>query len=76
MIMTDHYFAFQCCLLKTFANSLDSDQAGRFLSGSKLFDTLIVFLKDIFEKLNFEEKKSADNRKACKIFPACKDLTK
>ena len=33
------------------------------LSGSKLFDTLIVFLKFFFEKVNFE-KKSADNNKS------------
>ena len=32
------------------------------LSGSNLFDTLIVFLKEFFE-----EKKSADDKRACKI---------
>ena len=32
------------------------------LFGSKLFDTLIVFLKDFFEKVNFEEKVSGYNK--------------
>ena len=41
-----------CCLLITFANSLDQDQAW---SGSKLFDTLMVFPKDFFEKVNFKK---------------------
>ena len=35
----------------------------RIWSGSKLVDTLIVFLKEFFEKDNFE-KKSADNDKS------------
>ena len=35
-------------------------------SGSKLFDIMILFLKEIFEKVNFE-KKSADDKKARKI---------
>ena len=35
-------------------------------SGSKLFDILMVFLKEIFQKVNFE-KKSADDKKAWKI---------
>ena len=35
-------------------------------SGSKLFDILIVFLKDFFQKVNFE-KKTADDKKAGKI---------
>ena len=34
--------------------------------GSKLFDILMVFLKEFFQKVNFE-KKSADNKKAWKI---------
>ena len=32
-------------------------------SGSKLFDSLIVFLKEFLEKVDFE-KKSADDKKA------------
>ena len=41
-------------LLITFANSLDPDQ-GLALSGSKLFHTLMVFLKEFFEKVDFEK---------------------
>ena len=35
-------------------------------SGSKLFDTLIEFLKEFFEKVDLE-KKSADGNKSMKI---------
>ena len=35
------------------------------LSWSKQFDTLMVFLNDFFEKVNF--KKNSDDIKACKI---------
>ena len=38
----------------------------RAWSGSKLFDILMVFLKEFFWKINFE-KKSADDKKARKI---------
>ena len=38
----------------------------RAWSGSKLFDILMVFLKEFFQKNNFE-KKSADDKKAWKI---------
>ena len=47
-----------CRLLITFANSLNPDQArqdGR--SESKLFDTLMVFLKDFLKKLITKKKK-------------------
>ena len=37
----------------THANSLDPDQAGK--TGSKLFDTQMVFLKEFFEKVDFEK---------------------
>ena len=40
------------------------------LSGSKLFDTLIVFLKEFFGKLIL--KKSRRLRKVCKNYPACR----
>ena len=40
-------------------------------SGSKLFDTQMVLLKDFFEKDDFE-KKSADDIKARKFFPGVK----
>ena len=43
------------------------------LSGSKLFDTLMLFLKDFSEKLIL--KKSADEKKK-QIYPACKGLKK
>ena len=42
-------------LLITFANSLDPNQADIQTSGSKLFDTLIVFLKEFYERVNFEK---------------------
>ena len=48
----------------TFANSLDPDQArqkGRARSGSKLPDTLLVFLNQYFEKMILK-KKSADDK--------------
>ena len=41
-------------LLITFANSLDLDQAAQ--SGSKMFETMMVILKEIFEKDDFEKK--------------------
>ena len=40
---------------------------------SKPFDTRKVFLKELFEKVNFE-KKSADDNYCMKNFPACKYL--
>ena len=40
-------------------------------SGSKLFDTLMLFLKDFSEKLIL--KKSADDKKK-ENYPACKEL--
>ena len=49
----------RCRLLITFANSLDPDQArpyGRAWSGSKLFDTLMVLLKEMFKNISFEKK--------------------
>ena len=49
-----------------FPNSLEPDQARQNVgpkSGPKLFDTLMVFLKGIFEKVDFE-KKSADDKKS------------
>ena len=39
-----------------------------------MFDTLIVFLKAFFEKVNFE-KKSAEDNKGMKKYPACNDLS-
>ena len=37
------------------------------LNGSKLFDKVMVFLKEFFEKGNFEKKKIADDKRTCKI---------
>ena len=39
-------------------------------SGYKLFDTLMVFLKDFFKKVNFEKKSAG--QKNMPSFPACK----
>ena len=59
----------------TFANSLDPDQdqqnIGDDLDPNHL--TLMVFLKEFFEKLNFE-KQSADDKTSMKNYPVCKDL--
>ena len=55
----------------TYANSLDPDQDRHSVGPDldpKLFDTLIVLLKDFF-------KKSA-NDKSMKNYPACKELKK
>ena len=55
-----------CCLLITFANSLDLDQDRqkcRSWSVSKLFDTLIVFLRELFLKVNFPKKLNKQKHK-------------
>ena len=44
----------------------------RAWSGSKLFDTLMIFLKEFFKKVNFEKnqqtaKKHAKSPKCCKL---------
>ena len=42
---------------------------------SKVFDTLIVFLIDFFEKVNYKKKQSIDDKKkACKITQQAKSL--
>ena len=43
------------------------------LTGSKLFDTLIVFLKEFFEKSNL--KKVSRRQQKHENYPACKRLT-
>ena len=45
-----------CCLLITFANSLDPDQARQKVGHNRNPKclTLMVFLKDFFEKVNFK----------------------
>ena len=57
-----HGKSVNCRMLITFASSLDPKRR----LGFKLFDTLIVFMKEFFEKVDFE-KKSADDEKTCKI---------
>ena len=63
--MTDHI----CSLLITLANSLDPDQdqenVSLDLDPNCLILSLLVFLKHVFEKVNFE--KSADDKKAYNI---------
>ena len=60
-------------LLITFANSLDPDQDQQDVGPDldpKLFDSLIVFLKEIFEKVIL--KKVSKQHKHVKNDPACK----
>ena len=55
-------------LLITFANSLEPDQARQYV-GSDLGSnclTMVVFLKEFFQKVNFE-KKTADDKKHAKF---------
>ena len=65
-----------CHLLSTFANSLDPDQdrhnVGPDLDSNGL--TRKVFLNKFFEKVNFEKKKSADDKKSIQNYPAFKGL--
>ena len=49
---------YKCRLLITFANSLDPDQARQNVGPDldpKLFDTLMVFPKEFFKKVDFEK---------------------
>ena len=51
-----------CCPLITFANTLDPDQARQNVGpdlNPNLFDILMVFLKENFDNVNFENKKHA-----------------
>ena len=60
-----------CQLLITFANSLDPAQARQNVgSGSKLFDTLMVYLKvlkKLILKINPQMTKKMQNYPACKV---------
>ena len=58
-------------ICKEFGSSQDRHFVGPDLGPNHL--TLIVFLKEFFEKVNFE-KRSADDNKSMKNYPACKDL--
>ena len=68
-----------CHLLITFANSLDLDQDRQNvvpdLDPNHLTNTLIVFLKDFLEKIDFH-RKSADDNKSIKITQHAKSLIK
>ena len=49
--------AYWCCLLITFANSFEPDQAQQYVGPDLDLNclTLMVFLKEFFEKVDFEE---------------------
>ena len=70
-----YLFAYKCHLLITLANSLDPDQArqnvGPDLDPNCL--TLMVFLKEFFETVDFE-KKISRRQKSMQNYPACKRL--
>ena len=64
-----------CHLLITFANSLDPDQTQHSVgawSGSKVFGTLVLFLKEYFEKKNLEN--TCRWQKIRKSYQACRDI--
>ena len=77
---TCYLFACQCCLLITFANSLDPDQAllSWAWSESKQFDSKAV-TERIFWKWQFwkkkKKKKKQTTKKAWKNYQACNDLS-
>ena len=62
-----------CRLLIIFANSLDPDQA-RGLIWIQLFDMLMVFLKDFFEKVNLKKRNPQTTKKHAKLPGKQKDL--
>ena len=69
-------FEKKCCLLITFANTLDLDQDRQYV-GPDLNPNhlrLIMFLKEFFEKSFNLEKNSADKNKSMKNYLACKEL--
>ena len=57
-----------CRLLIIFANSLEQDQAIGPDLDPKLFDTLVVVLKEFFEKVNLK-KNQQTTKKICAKFP-------
>ena len=63
-----------CPLLMIFAISLDPDQVrqNRTRSGSKLFDTLVLFLKEFFEKKIIKKWPVVDNKSMKKYHAALK----
>ena len=70
------YVVYLCRLLITFANSFYPDQARQNVEPDldpKLFDTLMVFLKEIFKKVDFE-KKNQQTTKSMQNYPEGKDF--
>ena len=63
-------FTYLCHLLITFANSLDPDQAQQNVGPDlnlKLFNTLMVFLKEFFIKVDFEKNQQTTKKKHEKL---------
>ena len=58
----------ECCLLISFANSLDTDQAQQNVGPD--LDTQMVFPKEFSVKVDFEKK--LDDNKACKVSQGAK----
>ena len=46
----------------------------RARSGSKLFDTLMVFPKELFEKVDFEKNQQTTKKHGMQNYPECKEL--
>ena len=66
-----------CRLLITFAKSLEPDQALQVVGPGLELNcvTLMVFLKEFSEKVDFE-KNQRDDIKSMKTYPACKEFKK
>ena len=60
-----------CCLLIIFAEIGPRSRPTECwsCSGTKLFDTLMVFLKEFFEKVNFAKKRQRTTTKSMKKLP-------
>ena len=70
-------FVYKCRLLITFANSLDPDQVRQNVGPDldpNCSDTLMVFQKEYFEKVDFEKKNQQTTKKYAKytVGKACK----
>ena len=68
-----------CCLLITFANNLDSNQAGQNVGPDLDPNCLTLWWyswKIFLKKVNFKNNKSTDNKKAhVQNYTACRELT-
>ena len=60
-------------LYKQFRPNRSGPTKCKVRSGSKLFNTMNVFLKEILKNVNFE-KKSANEKKIMQICPRCKNF--